>query len=205
MQFARYGAASEYGADIPIAVIGIQSKVFTVVINLIVGVVLGCQPIISYNMGACNYARVRELYKKIMVLTVSTGLVFTLLFECFPDLIIGMFGSPSNIPNIAEYWVFGEKTMRIFLSLIGVSCVVKMNSIFFQAVGKPLYAVVASTVRDMVCFVPLMFILPAISPDVELLLYAAPIADLLSLAATAGFSITFIRSLHKAEREMKYA
>jgi putative MATE family efflux protein len=70
MQFARYGAASEYGADIPIAVIGIQSKVFTVVINLIVGVVLGCQPIISYNMGACNYARVRELYKKIMVLTV---------------------------------------------------------------------------------------------------------------------------------------
>jgi Na+-driven multidrug efflux pump len=205
MQFARYGAASEYGADIPIAVIGIQSKVFTVVINLIVGVVLGCQPIISYNMGACNYARVRELYKKIMVLTVTTGLVFTLLFECFPDLIIGMFGSPSNIPNIAEYWIFGKKTMRIFLSLIGVSCVVKMNSIFFQAVGKPLYAVVASTVRDMVCFVPLMFILPAISPDVELLLYAAPIADLLSLAATAGFSITFIRSLHKAEREMKYA
>ena len=80
-----------------------------------------------------------------------------------------------------------------------------MNSIFFQAVGKPLYAVVSSTVRDMVCFVPLMFILPAISPSVELLLYAAPIADLLSLAATAGFSITFIRSLHKAEREMKNA
>ena len=205
VQFAKYGASSEYGADIPIAVIGIQSKVFTVVINLIVGVVLGCQPIISYNMGACNYARVRELYKKIMVLTISTGLVFTLLFECFPDLIIGIFGSPSNIPNVAEYWIFGEKTMRIFLSLICVSCVVKMNSIFFQAVGKPLHAVVASTVRDMVCFVPLMFILPAISPNVELLLYAAPIAELLSLAATAGFSITFIRSLHKAEREMKKA
>ena len=31
---AKYGAASQYGKDIPIAVIGIESKVFTVVINI---------------------------------------------------------------------------------------------------------------------------------------------------------------------------
>ena len=40
VQFAKFGGASQYGADIPIAIIGIQSKVFTVVINLVVGVVL---------------------------------------------------------------------------------------------------------------------------------------------------------------------
>ena len=196
VQFAKYGAMSEYGADIPIAIVGIQSKVFTVVINLVVGVALGCQPIISYNMGAEKYDRVRELYKKRMILTVAVGVLFTLLFELAPDLIIGMFGVPSNIPNPDEYWRFGEKTMRIFLSLISVSCVVKMNSIFFQAVGKPIFAVVSSTVRDMVCFLPLVLILPLISPDVELLLYAAPIADLISVVVTAGLSITFIRSLH---------
>ena len=201
VQFAKYGALSEYGADIPIAVIGIQSKVFTLVINLVVGVVLGCQPIISYNMGAGNYDRVRELYKKIMILTVATGLAVTLLFELAPRAIIGIFGVPSNIPNPDEYWKFGEKTMRSVLSLISVGCVVKMNSIFFQAVGKPAFAVVSSTVRDMVCFVPLIFILPAISPSVELLLYAAPIADLISIIVTAGLSITFIRSLKKATKE----
>ncbi len=198
VQFSKYGAMSEYGADIPIAIIGIQSKVFTIVINLVVGVVLGCQPIISYNMGAGNYGRVRELYKKIMVLTVSVGLLFTVLFELAPDMIIGLFGVPSNIPNPEEYWKFGEKTMRIFLSLICISCVVKMNSIFFQAVGKPVFAVVSSTIRDMVCFLPLILILPLISPDVELLLYAAPIADLISVVVTAGLSIAFIRSLRAA-------
>ena len=200
VQFAKYGAVSEYGADIPIAVIGIQSKVFTVVINIVVGVVLGCQPIISYNMGAGNYARVRELYKKIMLLTIATGLVFTLLFELAPNAIIGMFGVPANIPNPAQYWKFGEKTLRIFLSLITIACVVKMNSIFFQAVGKPVYALVSSMIRDVACFTPLMFILPAISPSIELLLYAAPISDLIAMAVTAGLSITFIRSMKIAEQ-----
>lgn len=200
VQFAKYGAMSEYGADIPIAVIGIQSKIFTVVINIVVGVVLGCQPIISYNMGAGNYDRVRELYKKIMLLTVATGLVFTLLFELVPDAIIGMFGVPSNIPNPAEYWKFGEKTLRIFLSLITIGCMVKMNSIFFQAVGKPVYALVSSMIRDVACFIPLMFILPAVSPSIELLLYAAPISDLIAMSVTAGLSVTFIRSLKVAEQ-----
>lgn len=60
LMLAKYGAASQYGKDIPIAVIGIESKVFTVVINIVVGIVLGCQPIIGYNMGAKNFGRVRE-------------------------------------------------------------------------------------------------------------------------------------------------
>ncbi len=198
VQFAKYGAMSEYGADIPIAIIGIQSKVFTVVINIVVGVALGCQPIISYNMGAKRYDRVRELYTKILLLTVSVGIVFTVLFELFPNAIIGMFGVPSNIPNPDEYWKFGEKTMRIFLSLIAVSCAVKTNSIFFQAVGKPVYAVISSTVRDMLCFVPLMLILPLFSENVEILLYAAPISDALSVIVIAGLSVSFLRSLKRA-------
>ena len=150
-------------------------------------------------MGAGRYDRVRELYKKIMLLTVTTGFFFTLLFVLAPNAVIGIFGVPSNIPNPEEYWIFGELTMRIFLSLISVCCVVKANSIIFQAVGKPVFAVVTSTLRDVFCFVPLMLILPAISPSVELLLYAAPISDALSLVITIGLSVSFLRSLKRAE------
>ena len=66
IMLAKYGAMSEYGVDIPIAIIGIEGKVFSVVINLVVGIILGCQPIISFNMGAKKYSRVKELYKKIL-------------------------------------------------------------------------------------------------------------------------------------------
>ena len=195
IQLAKYGALSKYGVDIPIAIIGIQSKIFTVVINLVVGIALGCQPIISFNMGAKQYDRVKALYRKIMLCTLIIGSIFTLLFEFFPDFFIGLFGVPSNIPNPADYWEFGEKTLRIFLSLITISCFIKMNSIFFQAAGRPKSAVIASLVRDVVCFTPLIFILPAIFPNVETILFVAPISDFVAMLATAVLSVSFIKSL----------
>lgn len=202
VRFARLGACSVYGADVPIAVIGIQSKLCTIVLNLTVGLALGCQPIISYNTGAGNYKRVRELFQKIMLLTLAIGLFFTALFELFPREIIGLFGLPANIPNPNEYWIFGEKTLRIFLSLISITCIVKTASLFFQAVGKPIFAVISSTIRDVIAFIPLILILPLFRADVEVLLYAAPISDVIAIAVTAALSISFLRSLKREEEEM---
>jgi len=199
VQLAKYGELSKYGSDIPIAIIGIQSKIFTVVINLVVGIALGCQPIVSYNMGAEKYDRVKEIYRKIMGCSIIIGLVFTLLFELAPGFVIGLFGVPSNIPNPEDYWEFGRKTMRIFMSLISISCLIKMNSIIFQAVGKPVFAIVASMIRDVVCFVPLILILPQMYNSVESILYAAPIADIIAMIITAFLSVSFIKSLKKTK------
>lgn len=195
IQLAKYGAISQYGVDIPIAIIGIESKVFTVVINLVVGIVLGCQPIISYNMGAKNYARVKELYRKILLCTLVIGIASTLLFELAPRAVVGMFGSPTNIPNPEDYWVFGEKTFRIFLCFVTFTCIIKMSSIFFQAVGKPIYAVVASMIRDIVCFIPLIIIFPAVLGGIEAILYAAPAADLIAIIVAMLLTVTFMRTL----------
>ena len=194
VQLAKYGLDSKYGPDIPIAIIGIQSKIFTVVINLVVGIALGCQPIISFNMGAKKYDRVKELYRKIMACCLVIGVIFTLIFELAPNFIIGLFGVPGNVAQDA-YWEFGEKTLRIFMSLITISCLIKMNSIFFQAAGKPGLAVVASMIRDVVCFVPLIIVLPMIYPDVEVILYVAPISDLIAMIVTAVLSVKFVKSL----------
>ena len=201
VQLAKYGALSKYGMDIPIAIIGIESKVFTVVINLVVGIALGCQPIISFNMGAKKYDRVKALYGRIIACSLIIGAIFTLIFELAPQAVLGLFGVPSNIPNPEDYWEFGEKTLRIFLSLISISCLIKMNSIFFQAAGKPIRAVVASMVRDVFCFLPLIIILPLIFPSVETILYVAPISDLIAMVAVAILSVSFIRSLSSTAKE----
>ena len=200
---AKYGSMSQYGVDIPIAIIGIESKVFTVVINLVVGIVLGCQPIISYNMGAKNYDRVKELYKKILLCTVVIGLASTALFELAPRAVVGMFGAPTNIPNPENYWIFGEKTFRIFLCLVTFTCIIKMTSIFFQAVGKPIRAVVASMIRDIVCFIPLIILYPAVFGGVEAILFAAPSADLLAMIVAMALTVPFLRSLKASTAEEK--
>lgn len=190
----RYGAVSQYGVDIPIAVMGIENKVFTVVINIVVGIVLGCQPVIGYNIGARNYARVRCLFRQILLCTTIVGVAATLLFVLAPHMVVRMFGVPTNIPNPDDYWLFAEKTFRIFLSLTTFTCIVKVSSIFFQAAGKPVRAVVASMVRDILCFIPLILLLPRFF-GIEGILYAAPAADMLAMLVSGVLMIDYFRRL----------
>jgi cytidylate kinase len=194
IMLAKYGALSRYGVDIPIAIIGIESKVFTVVINIVVGIVLGCQPIISYNMGAKHYDRVKTTYRLILTSTLVIGILSTLLFELAPQAVVGIFGTPTNIPNPEDYWVFAEKTFRIFLSLVTFTCLIKMSSIFFQAVGEPIRAVVASMIRDIVCFIPLIILLPR-NFGIEGILYAAPCADFIAMIVAVILTVTFMQKL----------
>lgn len=198
MMLAKYGAMSQYGVDIPIAIIGIESKVFTVVINLVVGITLGCQPIIGYNMGAKNTSRVRQLYKAILLCTVVIGVAATLMFELAPQAVAGIFGNPTNIPNPDDYWIFAEKTFRIFLSLILFTCVIKMTSIFFQAVGKPVQAVISSLIRDILCFIPLILILTVFF-GIEGILFAAPIADFIAMIVAVGLTVAYMKTLKQKD------
>lgn len=195
----KYGMLSEYGADIPIAVIGIITKVYAIVLNIDVGIILGCQPIISYNMGAKNYFRVKKTYRLILSAVVALGAVATLIFELVPNIVIGIFGTPTNIPNPDAYWEFAIFAFRIYLMFLIFNLVIKLNAIFFQAVGKPGIALIASVVRDIICFVPLVLILPTFM-GIKGVLAASPIADAIAFIVTGTLMVRFMNSLHKEDK-----
>lgn len=189
IMLAKYGAISKYGTDIPIAVIGISMKVFTIVINIAIGIILGAQPILGYNYGAKQYNRVRKTFKLAITSTFIIGLISMIIFEFCPTHIIKMFGSESGL-----YMEFAIKTFKIFLFFITLTCIIKISSIFFQAVGNPIKASIVSLTRDIVCFVPLVIILPT-RMGIEGVLYAAPIADVLGMIITATLLIIFFKNL----------
>ncbi len=189
IMLARYGVKSKYGADIPIAVIGISMKVFTIVINIVVGLILGAQPILGYNYGSNNYDRVKKTLKKVLQITVIVGIVATLIFELCPQIVIKMFGTESDL-----YMEFATMTFRIFLMFIIFTCIIKMSSIFFQAVGSPLKSSIVSLSRDIVCFVPLVIILPNYM-GIKGILYAAPVADFVGIIITIILIINFFKHL----------
>ncbi len=196
IMLAKYGKVSKYGTDIPIAVIGIGMKVFTIVINIVVGIVLGAQPILGYNYGAKQYGRVKKTFKLVILSTFVVGLISMIIFELFPNIIIRMFGTESNL-----YMEFAIKTFRIFLFFIIFTCIIKVSSIFFQAVGNPIKASIVSLSRDIVCFVPLVIILP-IYMGVEGALYAAPIADVIGIIITIVLLILFFKKLNTEKAEV---
>lgn len=200
IMLAKYGATSVYGVNIPIALIAVESKVFTVVVNIIVGIVLGCQPIIGYNIGARNFARIKRLYLYILSSTVVICLLFTVLSEAAPNAVVAIFGNPDpNQVDPERYWEFGGKLFRIFLMFVTFTCTIKMSSIFFQALGKPVLAIIASLVRDLVCFVPLVCTLP-IAMGIEGCLWAAPIADGIAITVTVALTIVCFKELNKTEK-----
>ena len=70
--------------------------------------------------------------------------------------------------------------------LVLCTCLIKMFSIFLQAVGEPLKAAVVSLARDIILFVPLVIILPRFM-GVEGTLWAAPAADLLGMLVSGYY------------------
>ena len=199
MTLFHYGQMSKYGPDIPISVFSIQTKVYTVVCNIVTGIVLGGQPIFGYNYGAGRMDRVRETYRIVLRATLIVGIVSTLIFELWPEAVIGIFGRGDVL-----YQEFAVKTFRIYLSLMTVTCLVKMTAVFFQSIGKAVHAVVASLIRDIICFTPLAILLPALLKSraaglaIDGILYAAPIADLAALAVVLGLTVSFFRRSPKA-------
>ncbi|MFR9543765.1 MAG: cytidylate kinase family protein, partial [Rikenellaceae bacterium] len=172
-----YGAATKYGSDIPLTVIGIVMKVFQIVIAIVVGIAVGSQPIIGFNYSAGEFSRVREIYKKMMCAELIVGVVAMFVFECFPVQVISLFGSESDLYNEFAVIVF-----RIFLATIVLCCVQKSSSIFLQALGKPVLSLGMSLLRDFILLVPLIILLPRAFGLIGTL-YSAPIADVVSLIA----------------------
>ena len=195
IMLAKYGALSKYGADIPIAVIGITMKVFSIVINIIVGLILGAQPILGYNFGAKNIKRVKETFKKVVIIASLIGIISTIIFEICPQVIIRIFGSNENL-----YMEFSVLTFRLFLMLVTFTCLIKLCSIFFQAVGEPLKAAIVSLARDIVFFVPLVIILPKYM-EIKGVLIAAPIADMLGIIVTIILVKNFFKNLDEKRED----
>jgi Na+-driven multidrug efflux pump len=174
-----YGAQSKYGSDIPLTVVGIVMKMFAIAIAFVVGVGAGCQPIVGYNQGAGKFDKVKELYKKMMLIEFVIGLVATLCFELFPIQLINLFGSD----NGDLYNEFAVLSFRIYLSSMTLCAIQKASSIFLQSIGKPIQSMILSLSRDFILIAPLCILLP-IRYGVVGPLYSAPIADVICLVIT---------------------
>lgn len=170
-----YGASSKFGPDIPLAVVGIVMKVYSLVISFVVGIAAGAQPVVGYNYGLKAYDRVRQLYKTIMAYEIAVGIVAFVIFEVFPMNVIQLFGSEGELYN--EFALFA---FRVYFSTVVFCCVQKATFIFLQGIGKPLASMSLSILRDFVFAVSSVYIM-AYFLGIYGPLYSAPISDLLSM------------------------
>lgn len=189
-----YGPKAGLGADDPIAVFGICYKVFTIVVNIPIGIGLGALPIIGFNYGARHYERCIKSYNLVMISSIVVTAVATLIFEVWPGQVISLFGSASE-----AYVSFGISCFRIYLSCLMITGLQRASSVFFQALGKPVQATVFSLARDLVLLVPLSILLP-LGIGIDGFLYSAPIADVLTFILTFTMVVLEYKKLKYEEK-----
>lgn len=195
---AVYGAQSKYGINDPQAIIGVVMKVFTIVVNIAVGIAAGSQPIVGYNYGAGQIKRVKELLKLVLSSTFVVGVIATVLFELIPGQILSIFGSNSSNPE--NYLEFGILAMRIYLGGIIFTLIQKVTSIFLQAIDRPIKATLLSLIRDVVSMVTFTTTLP-LGMGIMGVLWAAPISDAFGITFSVIFLVIEIRKLNKMNDE----
>jgi putative MATE family efflux protein len=189
-----YGGQSIYGSDIPLACVGIISKINSVFLAICIGISQGCQPIWGFNYGAKNYNRVRETYLKAAALCTTIATIAFLAFQIFPRQIVSIFGTGSE-----EYFRFAVRYLKIYLFMTFLNGIQPMSSGFFTSIGKAKLGIVMSLTRQVIFLIPLIILLPYWM-GIDGLMYAGPIAD----GAAAVLAITFAtRQLRWMQREEK--
>ena len=190
-----YGAHSDYGESIPLACAGIITKVNQVFFSIVIGLSQGMQPIASFNYGAKNYARVRQVYGLALRWGFAVSAVSFACFQLIPRPIIGLFGEGSEM-----YFQFAEKYFRIYLFFTFLNCVQPIASNLFTAIGKPKKGIFLSLTRQILFLLPLIVILPLFI-GIDGIMYAGPIADFVAgvvALAMAGVEVRRLRRMESA-------
>lgn len=189
----KYGVYTKYGADIPLSVYGVISKINSLFISTILGISIGAQPIIGYNYGAGNYKRVKETLRKVLIINCVVGICFNIIFFLFPESIVSIFISKTD-SNYKLFLEFAVVICHSFLLLMGINFLEMTTSIVVQSLGNVKKATMVSFIRQIILFIPLACILCiTFNKGIYGVLNAGPIAD----------SITFLIAIFVLKSEYK--
>ena len=199
-----YWAADGGAATRQIASLGVFQSVMILVVMPILGTQQGLQPIFGYNWGARNFARVRETF--ILGFWITTALCVTASFiqtiPPFPKLMASMFVNAENTELLAT----AAHDLVIANCMLWTISINVLATTYFQSIGHPRTAIYLSMLRQGMCLLPCIWILPFVgsrtglfTPELGVWL-ALPVSDVLCQLATLPPIFTHIRFLSRNSR-----
>ena len=189
----RYGALSVYGSDIPLACVGVITKVNVVMMAFLIGIAQGCQPIVGFNYGAGQYGRVRAAYRRAIAAGTAIAVTCFLCFQLFPRQLLGIFD-----PEGSEmFFRFGVRYFRIYMGAAFLNAIHPLTGNFFTSIGKARTGMFISMTRQILFLLPLIVIFPRFW-GVDGVMYAGPIADSVAAAVALTLVVREMRRLADA-------
>jgi len=174
--------------DLHIASMAILSSVGQIFFMPLKGIIQGAQPIISYNMGARNYPRIRETVHYARVCSITCAVVMWAAMVFLPQHIALAFTPDRELISLTTI------TMRLMYSTVFVLGLQMVNQNAFIAMGNTRYSFFFGILRKVILLLPLAFILPFFT-GVWGIYAAEAISNLITVVVTHVVFTKYLRQL----------
>lgn len=185
----------KYGGDIAVGAMTILTSVMQFAMLPMQGVAQGAQPILSYNYGAKNAARVKKAFGILLRTCLTYSVVLWAVIELVPGVFVSIFTPDAALRE------FAAPALRVYMGgilLFGIQIACQMA---FTSLGKAVNSIIVAVVRKIVLLIPLIYILPHLVTNKVMGVYLAePVADVLAVTFTA---ILFAFQFKKAMKEIE--
>jgi len=179
-----------YGGDLYVGSMTIMQSVMQMLVMPVQGITQGTQPIMSYNYGAKNYARVRAAFSLLLRVMLAITCLGTLVAVLFPGTVARMFTQDEDLLGIVR------TMMPIFFGGIWAFGAQMACQTTFMALGEAKISLFLALLRKIVLLIPLALLLPVImGGNVRGIYLAEPIADVLASATTLTLFLVMRKKL----------
>lgn len=188
-------AANGYG-DAVIAGMGAVTRVTSMGTLVVFGFLKGFQPIAGFSYGAKKFDRLREANKTSILWSTTFCVIVGLVMILFSTQIISQFANGNT-----EMISVGQKALvasGFSFMLFGFYTV---YSSLLLALGKGAAGFIIGALRQGICFVPVILVLPVVW-NMNGILYAQPIADVISTIITAFMALHLHKELAETEAKL---
>ena len=181
-----------YGGELAVSVYGIINRMMMLVNFPVIGITQGFIPIAGYNYGAKQWSRVRAVIR--LAIRYGTGIASLLCIGIliFAHLLANIFTNDAALMDASPMAIRIAFMATPFITLQLIS------SAYFQAIGKPIPALLLTLTKQGFFLIPLILILPGFW-GLNGIWIAFPIADTLS----AVFCYYFL--IREANRTLQVA
>ncbi len=145
----------KYGGEIALISLGIMTILRNFINTSYIGVSVGRQPIISFNWGAKNFKRIKEVFLLSFWITIFNSIVLIGILLIFSEEIISFF--IKDDPEVVSYTT---NAINYHLKYMTGTAIYLICATYFQAIRKGQVTTRFVFLRLLVLSIPLSYILP---------------------------------------------
>lgn len=177
-----------YGGDLYVGTMSIMSSVMQLIVVPVQGVAQGVQPIMSYNYGAGNFARVKAVFVRMVTVCLTGTLLMGGMAVLKPEIFARLFS------NNAELVALTCQYMPIYFLGIMIFGVQMGCQTTFMALGQAKVSLFIALLRKVILLIPLAILFPKFW-GVQGIYIAEPTADIISVLTTAVLFVITARKV----------